>query len=1030
VEYWSYDEARLGLKEQVTTGPNGSYDFHLARPTGVLLAKKPGLAPAWKLLNQRFRPQQDEATTLVLTTPGTLSGVVEDEADKPVSGAAVSVAMALADMPSTPGPRMLDYLAGKPARDCFKARTDAAGHFRIENFPTNASANFTVQVPGKALRPSERETGGFDSGGYRTGDDIRLVLEPAATIEGKVVAEGNVQVLPVAVLSLQPDGPGSFGVFEREPVHSAADGTFLIPDVVAGNYHLQARFGTNSLPDWVAETVPVAVETGQALRGVEVKATRGGLLEVAVQGQNDHQPLGQVMVNVYRQAFQSSGESDSKGIARLRLIPGDHQVSAFHGGAPAAQTTATVEAGKTNRAELEIAPPRRITGIVRQPDGQPAEAILVRLVSGFGLEAADARTDAQGKFDLEWSPQRFGPNQTTPCVLVRDTERNLAVAQDVEEDSGPLDLKLAPALTLFGRAECGGKPVTNAAATLVFWTGSSGMYLTGLSRGTNTPGNFEIPALPAGRKYGVLVSAPSYGQQSLNDLDASAEPGRKELEPVELKPANLKLAGQVLDSDDKPIPGAYVNLQGQGQPSANARADRQGRFHFDHVCEGALQVSANSSGSFGNASAQGGDTNVVLRLAQNFGNYSQASAHKLKGRVTDPAGKPVPGVQVAVFPSFSPRWARTGANGTFSLDWSLEPWQVQQSDGPLLVARDLARNLAATEELSEDTTNLDVQLKEALTLAGRVESAEGAPLPGAQVNLWLKTGNSFGQLNEQATAAVANAQGRYEIKGLPADASYLVYATANGRGQGQQQIAPDSTTNCLELSPFVLKVADQLLAGQVLDQDDKPVQGVQVMLNGEGQPNGQAVTDSKGRFHFKVCEGPARLFANSPNGFAQCAGEGGDTNLVLTLNAQNGMVREQPRRASLKGNPLPDLAGLNLPSDALPAGKPVLLCLFDAGQRPSRHAIHQLEEKAAALKEKGLALIGIQAALITDATFNDWKSASPPSFPVGRALEKSAKTKWASDVAALPWLILTDRDHRVVAEGFALEDLDSKLANH
>ena len=53
-------------------------------------------------------------------------------------------------------------------------------------------------------------------------------------------------------------------------------------------------------------------------------------------------------------------------------------------------------------------------------------------------------------------------------------EHNLAVAQDLDEDATNLDLKLAPGLTLAGRAECDGKPLTNATAALVFWTGRSG----------------------------------------------------------------------------------------------------------------------------------------------------------------------------------------------------------------------------------------------------------------------------------------------------------------------------------------------------------------------------------------------------------------------------------------------------------------------------------------------------------------------------------------------------------------------------
>ncbi len=394
--------------------------------------------------------------------------------------------------------------------------------------------------------------------------------------------------------------------------------------------------------------------------------------------------------------------------------------------------------------------------------------------------------------------------------------------------------------------------------------------------------------------------------------------------------------------------------------------------------------------------------------------------------MTDADGKPASDVQVAVFPSSNGRhWTRTATNGVFSLTWSLQPWQLQSS-GAQLVARDTVRNLAATEELSEEITNLDVKLKPALILAGLVSKAAGSPLPGAQIEVLLRTGNSFEQLNEPMAAA--DAQGRYEIKCLPPDARYMVFATAKGYGRSQQQIQNDSETNRMELSPFVLKLADRVLAGQVLNENDKPVSGVNVSLNGEDQPDGNMTTDSKGRFHFQVCEGQVRLFANAQNGgYAQATAEAGDTNVVMTLSSQPGNVRQAPRRASLKGSPLPDLATVNLASDTAPAGKPVLLCLFDAGQRPSRHVVHQLDEQAAALRQQGVTVLGVQAAVTSDETFNEWKSGSPVSFSVGRVTERSEKSKWASAVPALPWLILADANHRVIAEGFALDELDAQI---
>jgi hypothetical protein len=350
-----------------------------------------------------------------------------------------------------------------------------------------------------------------------------------------------------------------------------------------------------------------------------------------------------------------------------------------------------------------------------------------------------------------------------------------------------------------------------------------------------------------------------------------------------------------------------------------------------------------------------------------------------------------------------------------------------QNGGAMLVVRDKAHDLAGTEELPEETTNLNLKLKPALTFSGQVKNADGAPLTTAQVGLWLKAGNSFDNLDDSSSKPV-NAEGRFEIKCLPQDAQFLVYASAKGYGKGQEQLQPEYESNRVELATFALKLADRVIAGQILKDDDKPASGVNINLNGDGQPDGNMTTDSQGRFHFPVCEGKIRLFAYSQNGGgnAQATVEAGDTNIVMNLTASPGAFREPPRRAALKGSPLPDLTSVNLAA-AAPAGQPVLLCLFDAGQRPSRHVVNQLEQQAAALRQKNVFTAGVQATVTTDDIFNQWKSASPVSFPVGRVTEKSAKTKWASEVTALPWLILTDASHRVIAEGFSFDELDAQI---
>jgi hypothetical protein len=122
------------------------------------------------------------------------------------------------------------------------------------------------------------------------------------------------------------------------------------------------------------------------------------------------------------------------------------------------------------------------------------------------------------------------------------------------------------------------------------------------------------------------------------------------------------------------------------------------------------------------------------------------------------------------------------------------------------------------------------------------------------------------------------------------------------------------------------------------------------------------------------------------------------------------------------------LATLNLPSDALQAGKPALLCLFDLDRRPSRRFLPQLASEADALRQKGVTVIGAQVYPMSNDGFESWTNKHPLSFPVGRVTERSEKAKWASQVGILPCLILCDREHRVVAADVSWDELDAKVA--
>jgi uncharacterized GH25 family protein len=753
-----FDGNEFEEKQRVTAGTNGTFEFQVPPVTTVLLARKAGLAPAWAQYG--ILPTDMTGQRLVLTPTTTLTGVVVDQADKPVADAEVWLSFACLVRDREEGGPSYSYLSGKPLRELYSIRTAADGKFVIQGFPTNTSAEPAISKPGMYLREPQRNVISPYTMRWQPGQqDVKLILEPVGRIEGKVVAKDTGQPLAGFSLWPQPTQGGYFGGGDRKTAESGADGKFHLSDLAPGSYDLLATFGTNQAPDWVAEGVRVTVESGQTTRDVQVTATHGGFLEVKVMGKNDHQPVAGVSVNASKQSYQGGTGSGTNGLALLRLPAGEYRVSAYKDNARSEGSDATVEAGRTNRLEIELNPPPMIAGVVRDPSGAVVPGLQLSVFSNWGQNGGAAKTDTKGHYEMAWNPQRFGPSGAGCCLLARVVERNLATAQDFDENTTRLDLRLEPGLVVAGRVEdVNGKPLSNATVRVYLWSGNSGSQFDEKPIRTDTQGRFEITAMPSGRKYSLDATAKGFGSAN-QSIQESADTNRVELEPCVLRVADRKLAGEVVDTDEKPVARANVYMYGQGQPNGSVSTDDKGRFKFDEVCEGSVQLSASARGPYGSAQAQGGDTNVVIRLGVNLSSSSQAA----------------------------------------------------------------------------------------------------------------------------------------------------------------------------------------------------------------------------------------------------------------------------PKRPSLKGKPLPELAAMDLNSEAAPAGKPVLLCLFDIEQRPSRRLVRQLAEQHDALRQKGLTVLGLQAAVTTAESFKEWKDANPVPFPVGRLAEKADKTKWASDVESLPWLILADGEWRVTAEGFALDELDAKL---
>jgi protocatechuate 3,4-dioxygenase beta subunit len=750
-EFYSVSQplALMESRKMVTSDANGVVEADLDRVWTIGLLRKSGLAVTWLNLHNTTGDHEER---IVMMSPTNLVGMVVDSAGEPVANAEVCISQALVEVVLDGNRRTYRSLFGPPAREAFSTRTSPDGRFEIGSFPPNGMAHFSARAPGKVLRAAFDTARGPDAM-FRPGQqNIKLVLEEAGVVEGKVVLGETGAGLPGVQLHLDHQRAWSF----PEPVLSGPDGAFRI-DAGAGTYTLAATFGTNTPPQWVAARETFSIRPGETTRDIVVKAVRGGLLEVTVLDE-EGKPVDGASIHASRENSGGGGITSASGLGSLRLTPGEYQVGASRSFQNADQIAASIEDGATNKITVKFKPRPKIAGTITDRDGKPAAGVKVYIFPNWGgIADSQPTTDAAGKYELIWDPQRHGTSERTFSLIASDAERNLAVAEDIDEETRSLDLQIQPGLSITGRVEdAGNRPLTNATIRVILWT---------------------------------------------------------------------------------------------------------------------------------------------ARMGSQFGDQPKTDA-----------------------------------------------------------------------------------------------------------------------------------EGKFAISGLPAGRRYSLDATAEGYGSVSKQVQEAEEETSVELPVFVLNLADQELAGQVLDEEEKPVSGAYVSIYGDGQPNANVRTDSEGRFAMKVCEGTVRLYTHHQNAYSSTSAQAGDTNVLLQLTSRSSSpMREQARRASLKGRQLPDVGLLGLSRDSSAEPGPLLLCLFDSEQRPSRRILSLLSEKHQELQGKKVAILAAQSVVIAAESMQEWKEDNSFPFAIGSISEKTDAVKWATEVETLPWLILADAEGRVAAEGFQLDEIEEQI---
>jgi protocatechuate 3,4-dioxygenase beta subunit len=609
---------------EVTTGTDGAFSFSTNAVSdvyryGYIVAEEEGLALGFANWNLR---EGDKQFQIKMGRPKELAGIVVDENNKPIFNAEVSISiLMIGSMRDEQG------VVGPVATELFTSITNAEGNLKFTKIPAEATAEFIVKKEGKATVRTYKSIGMADQKlNYTAGQtDIKLVLPLEAKIEGIVVQKSNGK--PVGGVKLIARSEQGTGYFRTTPFASNEDGKFTLNALAADRYILQLVQPRQDLVDWVAEPVEVITETGKTKSDVKIELYKGGILEVVVTDIVDKQPLEKARVGVRNQASGEyhSGRSDKNGIARLRLMPGEYRMNSIYKegySRQRAQDAVTIEEGKTEHIEYELAGQPKITGMVRNEKGEPIKGVKLKVCPTGGRE--DFTTEAEGKFEVTYDPGRWGSGEIPVMFLVcRYEEGNLAAAVQIDEDAGALDITLKPGVIFTGKVlDPEGKGIANARISTMLRGPRWGSTIGREPITTDVQGRFEVRAIPAEHKYNLYASAEGYGENRSEQFDTNdAVDNHLDAGTITLLVANLSVSGVVLDDEDKPVAGADVYCSGDNQPYRRTQTDTDGTFTLENVCAGRIRLSVSKRGSmaarlYGNIETEGGATGVQIVISQ------------------------------------------------------------------------------------------------------------------------------------------------------------------------------------------------------------------------------------------------------------------------------------------------------------------------------------------------------------------------------------------------------------------------------
>ena len=549
--------------------------------------------------------------------------------------------------------------------------------------------------------------------------EVRLVVEPGATVRGRVVrGEDREGVVGASVSSWSTDRKRYPSV--QRQAKSDAEGRFEL--VGLPPVGLQLNASTTGGNNRVQKQIP-APDAGSIMEDVELVMGEGHTLTLILLDEEDAKPIADQMFTLQgHQGGWGNGTTDAEGRATVEnLSAGRYSISLQgsdgsleNGGSPI-----TVPAPEPVTIRMRRRKQNVVEGRVLMPDGAPVPLCNVSI------------TPARNRGRNQVFPMGWGGGGGTPAIggtfrmlVTFDPPYQIDVNRPCDADGRPLDLR-APERSVSAEEVAAGPIEIRLEASgqvLVRILDEEGKApknaWVGLGPGGSTTqvpadGLVRLTGLPAEGTAKIFINAPGY-----RNRNEGWEVPIGDTETVLRLERGGTIEGRVDWGDDSPQPVTISsNWRVDGKSGwAYTQVEDDGSFVLGGLPDGAsitLQLGIMRTSEAGQArmgvsvaDVRVGTRELVIRASGGLA---------LRGRVVDGAGRGVSGAQVQVTDS-----AKQNAQLVTAGDGSFEVQGLAPGEADVRAWRGDQHNLAVREKVQAGSRGVEIRLLDARYLQGTV----------------------------------------------------------------------------------------------------------------------------------------------------------------------------------------------------------------------------------------------------------------------------------------------------------------------